>query len=52
MTRDEVMAYIRRQVDDWPPLTEETRARLEVLLAPTADVTDARPVRAAQRRAA
>lgn len=28
--------HIRRQVDDWPPLTNEQRARLAALLRPSA----------------
>ncbi|MFJ9114418.1 hypothetical protein ACIRJO_02595 [Streptomyces sp. NPDC102394] len=37
MTNEE---YIRRLVDDWPPLTAEQRQRLRVLLRPRPQTSD------------
>jgi hypothetical protein len=34
VTEDELAEHVRREVDAWPPLTEEQRARLWVLLEP------------------
>ncbi|GGZ80486.1 hypothetical protein ACFOOM_07770 [Streptomyces echinoruber] len=34
MIRPEWQERIRRLVDDWPPVSEETYARLALLLAP------------------
>lgn len=32
MTREERREFIRSQIDDWPPFTQQQRARLAVLL--------------------
>lgn len=52
MTKDEYAEYVRRIVDQAPPLTEATRARLATILRPVL-ITITAPVPAAiERRAA
>ncbi|MEU9972313.1 hypothetical protein [Streptomyces sp. NPDC051014] len=48
MSRPEWREHIRQMVDDWPPVTSDTYARLALLLAPTAPPV---PVTALQARA-
>lgn len=46
MTFEEMQAYVRRLVDEAPPLTSEQRARLAVLLRPTNAAPGATPTAA------
>lgn len=47
MIRPEWQEHIRRMVDDWPPVTAETYARLALLLAPEGSATPAAALPAA-----